>query len=39
MEDEANPVHRPLTERIAENAVNTVSRTLTANLPSVLRRL
>ena len=39
MEDEANPVHKPLVNRVAENAVSTVSRSITANLPAVLRRL
>ena len=39
MEDEANPVHKPLLNRVAENAVSTVSRSITANLPAVLRRL
>jgi len=36
--DEAN-VERPLLERIAESAVNTVTRKITSQIPSVLRRL
>jgi len=36
--DEAN-LPKPLLTRIAESAVNTVTRRITANIPSVLRRL
>tara|TARA_Y100000816_G_scaffold234919_1_gene180584 strand:+ start:597 stop:1325 length:729 start_codon:yes stop_codon:yes gene_type:complete len=36
--DEAN-LPKPLLDRIAESAVNTVTRRITANIPSVLRRL
>jgi hypothetical protein len=36
--DEAN-VERPLLDRIAERAVNTVTRRITSQIPSVLRRL
>ena len=36
--DEAN-LPKPLLDRIAESAINTVTRRITANIPSVLRRL